>query len=183
MCPFFFFFPFTERFSTKVCSSFMDIINTGAVRRNFTCKEGPTARGSSKICLQTGRNQNVKICHRCIFVSYASRVDCSFTGAAGTVSENWMLVLPLGPSSKILNKRHKALGLIQKRKQILTPTGTNSAQSQLVGSFSDALPPSLTLKEALKTVWTENSMTMTSSWTKKEGISQVAARFGGGKGL
>ena len=80
--------PFTETFSpsTNVCSSFTDIINTEVVQRSFTCEEGPTARGSSKICLQTGRNKKLKICHRSIFMTYAPTVDYFFTGAVGTMS-------------------------------------------------------------------------------------------------
>lgn len=84
----FLFSSFTETFSlsTKTSSSFIDIMNTRVVSQNFTCEESLTARGSSKICLQTGRNQKLKICHCCVFVSYASRVDYSFTGTAGTMS-------------------------------------------------------------------------------------------------
>lgn len=80
--------PFTEAFSlsTKRCSSFIDIINTAVVWRNFTCEESLSARGSSEICLQTGRNKKLKTRHRCVFTSYALGVSYSFMGAAGTVS-------------------------------------------------------------------------------------------------
>lgn len=63
----------------------MDVTNTGAVWKNFSC-QSLAARGSSKISLQTGRNQNLKICHHYVFMSYASRVNYSCMGAAGTVS-------------------------------------------------------------------------------------------------
>lgn len=85
-----FFFSFTETFSlsTNVCSSSIGIINTEVVWRSFNCEEGPTARGSSKICLQTGRNKELKICHCSIFMSYASRAENFFMGPVGTASQN-----------------------------------------------------------------------------------------------
>lgn len=55
----------------------------------------------------------------------------------------------LGLSRKIFNKQPEALGLIQKEKRILTPTGTNRAQSQRLVSSSTAFPPSLPLKKGL----------------------------------
>lgn len=105
----FFFFSFTETFSLSinVCSSSIGIINTEVIWRSFNCEEGPTARSSSKICLQTGRNKELKICHCSILTSYAPRAEHSFMGPVGTASQNWLLVLPLGLSSKFFNKQQR----------------------------------------------------------------------------
>lgn len=136
---------FKQTLSTNICSSFVEeLTNTGvdwSKPEKIHVKEHPAPRGSGKINLQTGRNPELKMC--CCFILCSWVMLQEFTALSRVLQWLCQTKLSVGATSgpgQILNKQQEALGLIQKGKGILTPTGTNRAQGQHLVCFTDAFP-------------------------------------------
>lgn len=135
---------FKQTLSTNICSSFMEELTNSGVDwskpEKIHVKEDPAARSRSKINLQTGRNPELKMC--CCSILYSWVMLQEFIILSWVLQWLCQRKLSVGATpgpGQILNKQQEALGLIQKGKGRLTPTGTNRAGQHLV-SCTDAFP-------------------------------------------